>query len=72
MIFGDVWVCSGQSNMEFSMGGGHGWDGNGIFNSTEEIAFIVSVCIAHNETFTRGLKKLQNVTLNKFANRLCI
>ena len=40
MIFGDVWVCSGQSNMEFSMGGGHGWDGNGVFNSTEEIAYM--------------------------------
>ena len=40
MLFGDVWVCSGQSNMEFSMGGGHGWDGNGVFNSTEEIASI--------------------------------
>ena len=30
VLFGDVWVCSGQSNMEFRM--------NGIFNSSEEIA----------------------------------
>jgi len=30
VIFGDVWVCSGQSNMVFTM--------NGIFNKTEEIA----------------------------------
>jgi len=29
VIFGDVWLCSGQSNMVFSMGG--------IFNATEEI-----------------------------------
>jgi sialate O-acetylesterase len=30
VIFGDVWVCSGQSNMVFTM--------NGIFNHSEEIA----------------------------------
>merc|ERR1711970_648871 len=30
VVFGDVWVCSGQSNMVFTM--------NGIFNKTEEIA----------------------------------
>merc|ERR1711970_58348 len=30
VIFGDVWICSGQSNMVFAM--------NGIFNHTEEIA----------------------------------
>ena len=30
VIYGDVWVCSGQSNMQFRMGG--------IFNATEEIA----------------------------------
>ena len=30
VVFGDVWVCSGQSNMEWSM--------NNIFNATEEIA----------------------------------
>merc|ERR1719167_1186268 len=30
VLFGDVWLCSGQSNMVFNM--------NGIFNSTEEIA----------------------------------
>ena len=30
IIFGDVWICSGQSNME--------WNMNSIFNATEEIA----------------------------------
>ena len=30
VIFGDVWICSGQSNME--------WNMNNIFNSTQEIA----------------------------------
>ncbi len=30
VLFGDVWVCSGQSNMEWTMGK--------IFNATEEIA----------------------------------
>ena len=30
VIYGDVWVCSGQSNMQWNMGG--------IFNATEEIA----------------------------------
>ena len=30
VLFGDVWVCSGQSNMEWSM--------EKIFNATEEIA----------------------------------
>merc|ERR1712223_219180 len=30
VIYGDVWVCSGQSNMQWNMGG--------IFNSDEEIA----------------------------------
>jgi sialate O-acetylesterase len=30
VLFGDVWLCSGQSNMEWSM--------SRIFNSTEEIA----------------------------------
>jgi sialate O-acetylesterase len=30
VLFGDIFVCSGQSNMEWSMGG--------IFNATEEIA----------------------------------
>ena len=29
VLFGEVWVCSGQSNMEFRMGG--------LFNSSEEI-----------------------------------
>ena len=29
VLFGDVWLCSGQSNMAFSMAG--------IFNATEEI-----------------------------------
>ena len=24
--------------MEFSLGGGNGWDGNGVFNSAEELA----------------------------------
>ena len=28
--FGDVWVCSGQSNMEFNLGG--------AFNGSEEVA----------------------------------
>jgi len=32
VLFGDVWVCSGQSNMEWSM--------DKIFNATEEIAAI--------------------------------
>ena len=32
VVYGDVWVCSGQSNMAFRMGG--------IFNSLEEIAMI--------------------------------
>ena len=36
--FGDVWICSGQSNMEFSMGGHANWDQGGVFNSEEEIA----------------------------------
>ena len=35
--FGDVWICSGQSNMEFSMGGVEDWDAGGVFNSEEEI-----------------------------------
>ena len=35
--FGDVWVCSGQSNMEFSMGGVEDWDAGGVLNSEEEI-----------------------------------
>ena len=30
VIFGDLWICSGQSNME--------WNMNNIFNATEEIA----------------------------------
>ena len=30
VVFGDVWICSGQSNME--------WNMNNIFNATEEIA----------------------------------
>ena len=30
VIYGDVWVCSGQSNMQWNIGG--------IFNATEEIA----------------------------------
>ena len=29
MIYGDVWVCSGQSNMQLNMGS--------IFNASEEI-----------------------------------
>jgi len=29
VIFGDIWICSGQSNMAFTMGG--------IFNATEEL-----------------------------------
>ena len=29
MIYGDVWVCSGQSNMQWNMGS--------IFNASEEI-----------------------------------
>ena len=48
VLFGDVWLCSGQSNMGFTMGG--------IFNSTEEIEasqgytdirkgfFCISIC----------------------------
>lgn len=36
--FGDVWICSGQSNMEFSMGGHANWDQGGVFYSEEEIA----------------------------------
>jgi sialate O-acetylesterase len=30
VIYGDVWVCSGQSNMQWNIGG--------IFNASEEIA----------------------------------
>ena len=30
VLFGDVWICSGQSNME--------WPMEKIFNATEEIA----------------------------------
>ena len=30
MSFGDVWVCSGQSNMEFNLGG--------AFNGSKEVA----------------------------------
>ena len=32
VIYGDVWVCSGQSNM--------GWNIGAIFNASEEIAHI--------------------------------
>jgi len=34
VLFGDIWVCSGQSNMEWSM--------NQIFNATEEIAAMAA------------------------------
>ena len=40
--FGDVWICSGQSNMQFSMGGQAEWDVGGVFNSEEEIANIAN------------------------------
>ena len=32
VLFGDVWICSGQSNME--------WQMSKIFNATEEIAAL--------------------------------
>jgi hypothetical protein len=34
ILFGDIWVCSGQSNME--------WPMSGIFNAEEEIAALAS------------------------------
>ncbi len=34
ILFGDIWVCSGQSNMEWAM--------SGIFNAEEEIAALAS------------------------------
>jgi sialate O-acetylesterase len=34
VLFGDIWVCSGQSNME--------WPMSKIFNSEEEIAAMAS------------------------------
>ena len=34
VLFGDVWVCSGQSNME--------WPMNAIFNAAEEIADLAN------------------------------
>jgi sialate O-acetylesterase len=27
VLIGDVWICSGQSNMEFNLSGSHGYDG---------------------------------------------
>ena len=37
LLIGDVWVASGQSNMQFGMQGQEGKD-NGVLNYTEEIA----------------------------------
>jgi hypothetical protein len=34
VLFGDIWVCSGQSNME--------WPMKSIFNAQEEIADIAT------------------------------
>jgi sialate O-acetylesterase len=34
VLFGDIWVCSGQSNME--------WPMIKIFNATEEIAALAA------------------------------
>jgi sialate O-acetylesterase len=36
VLVGDVWVCSGQSNMEFQLGGGK-WGFGGAHNADEEI-----------------------------------
>jgi len=37
VLVGDVWVCSGQSNMEFQLGGGK-WGFGGAHNAATEIA----------------------------------
>jgi sialate O-acetylesterase len=37
VLVGDVWVCSGQSNMEFQLGGGKAYGFGGAHNSEEEI-----------------------------------
>ena len=40
VLFGDVWLCSGQSNMVFAM--------RQIFNSTEEIAASAQFTVGHS------------------------
>jgi len=37
ILAGEVWVCSGQSNMEFSVGAMEGWK-SGVFDVKQEIA----------------------------------
>lgn len=37
VLVGDVWVCSGQSNMEFQLGGGPKYGFGGAHNAAEEI-----------------------------------
>jgi sialate O-acetylesterase len=37
VLVGDVWVCSGQSNMEFQLGGGPKYGFGGTHNSADEI-----------------------------------
>ena len=37
VLFGDVWVCSGQSNMQFTV--------DSAFNATEEVILNIGSCI---------------------------
>jgi sialate O-acetylesterase len=61
VLFGDVWVCSGQSNMSFSV--------SSMYNATEEIANAgkfpkVRLFTASREQSDTPLEELLNISLN--------
>jgi len=61
VLFGDVWICSGQSNMQLTV--------SLIYNGTEEIANAVNfpkvrIFTAANEASATPLEELLGITLN--------
>jgi len=58
VLFGDVWICSGQSNMQFSL--------KAAFNSTEEIADADN--FPNIRLFTVGQGNASNTPLQNLAS----
>jgi sialate O-acetylesterase len=61
VLFGDVWICSGQSNMELTV--------SLIYNATEEIANAgnypkIRVFTAADKSSTKPIEELLGITLN--------
>ena len=52
MIYGDVWVCSGQSNMQWNIGS--------IFNASEEVSKIAEYSGYGNTDYGFSSPEIQN------------